>query len=65
MIISEERLSKFTEDIVNCFASADCGWGGLIFDEEKIKEVILENMAKSKSVVEEQEDNELTLSKLA
>ena len=40
---TEQELNDFVEDIVKCFASADYGWTGLGFDENEIKDVILDH----------------------
>lgn len=58
--ISEKELNAFVEDIVSCFASADYGWTGLVFEEEEIKEVI-----RKYAETESKEDNELIPSKLS
>ena len=42
--LSEVQMRNFVEDIVKCFASADYGWTGLMFDEEEIEDVILKHM---------------------
>lgn len=64
MIISEERLNSFTEEIINCFAARDGGWTGLVFDTEEIREVIIDNIKARDREESGEGDNELTHSKL-
>lgn len=57
MIIADEKMREFTEDIVKCFAVGNNkGWSELIIDENRLKNVIREHV--------ESEDNELSYSKL-
>ncbi len=39
LVYTQDEMNEFVEDIVRCF-STESGWGGLLFDVNKIEEAI-------------------------